>query len=421
MTKKKYKKRQRVVYYEFTDEQEKLIDQLADSGLDMTTLFKEEGILKELTKRFAEKALDAEMEYHLGYPPHKKDKTSSNIRNGKAAKKVKTAGGTIAIETPRDRDASFEPQLIKKRESRLRGFDEKVIYLYSTGRSTRDIQEELEHQYGTEVSPALISLVTDAVMDDVRAWQQRRLDEVYPIIYFDALVVKSREEGPLENKSVYLALGVNMEGEKEVLGLWISKNEGAKFWSQVFSEIQYRGVKDCFIACVDGLKGLPEAIEAVFPKTQVQLCIVHKVRSSLKYVSWKERKELAGDLRAIYQSASAKNGQAALEKFRTKWDKSYPLIGQSWDRDWERLSVFYDYPEEIRKVIYTTNAIESLNYQLRKVLKTKGSFPSDESVEKILYLALCRASKKWTLPIRNWGKALNQFAIFFEDRVKLES
>jgi transposase-like protein len=318
---------------------------------------------------------------------------------------------------PRDRNGSFEPQLVKKRQRRLKGFDEKVIALYARGLSTRDIQGQFQELYGVEVSPTLISNVTATVLDDVRAWQSRPLSAVYPILYFDALFVKSRQEGPVRNKAVYLALGINLEGEKELLGLWMADTEGSRFWLTVFNELKNRGLQDCFIACVDGLKGLPEAIESVFPQTQVQLCIVHKLRNSFKYVPWKERKAVATDLRAIYAAATLKEAEQALERFSERWDTKYPAISPSWRKDWERLTVFFDYSAEIRKGIYTTNAIESLNYSLRRMLKTRGAFPNDDAIFKILYLAINRVSKKWTMPIRDWKAALNQFVILFGERV----
>ena len=285
------------------------------------------------------------------------------------------------------------------------------------GLSTRDIQGQLEELYGVEVSPTLISNVTDAVMDDVRAWQSRPLSAVYPILYFDALFVKTRQEGPVTSKAVYLALGINLEGEKELLGLWVAQSEGSKFWLSVFNELRNRGVQDCFIACVDGLKGLPEAVEAVFPYTQVQLCIVHKLRNCLKYVPWKERKAVARDLRTIYAAPTLSEAEQALERFCACWDAKYPAIGPSWRAEWQRLTVFFNYSPEIRKVIYTTNAVESLNYSLRKLLKTRGAFPNDDSIVKVLYLAIIRVAKKWTMPIRDWKSALNQFVILFGDRV----
>jgi len=398
--------------------QDTLIDELLEDSQDPKDILGKNGLLKQLTKRLVERTLEAELSGHLGYEPHSiKGRGSGNNRNGKGHKTVQSDTGALEIEVPRDRNGTFEPQLVKKRQRRLEGFDDKVIALYARGLSTRDIQGQLEELYGAEVSPTLISNVTNAVMEDVRAWQSRPLSAVYPILYFDALFVKSRQEGPVKNKAVYLALGINLEGEKELLGLWIAETEGSKFWLSVFNELKSRGVQDCFIACVDGLKGLPEAIETVFPHTRVQLCIVHKLRNSFKYVPWKDRKEVAKDLRAVYGATTLTEAEEALERFSEKWDVKYPAISPSWRAEWERLTVFFDYSPEIRKVIYTTNAIESLNYTLRRMLKTRGSFPNDDSILKILYLAINRVSKKWTMPIRNWKAALNQFVILFGDRV----
>ena len=398
--------------------QDTLIDELLEDVSDPKDILGKNGLLKQLTKRLVERTLEAELANHLGYEPHEqKGHGTGNNRNGKGNKTVQSESGAIDIDVPRDRNATFEPQLIKKRQRRLEGFDDKVLALYSRGLSTRDIQGQIEELYGVEVSPTLISNVTNAVMDDVRAWQTRPLSCVYPILYFDALFVKSRQEGPVKNKAVYLALGINLEGEKELLGLWIAETEGSKFWLSVFNEIKSRGVQDCFIACVDGLKGLPEAIETVFADTQVQLCIVHKLRNSFKYVPWKDRKAVAKDLRAVYGAGSLKEAEHALDKFSDLWDAKYPAISPSWRSDWDRLTVFFDYSADIRKVIYTTNAIESLNYSLRRMLKNRGAFPNDDSIIKILYLAINRVSKKWTMPIRNWKAALNQFVILFGDRV----
>lgn len=315
--------------------------------------------------------------------------------------------------------AEFEPQLIKKGQTRFDGFDERVLCLYARGLSVREIQAHLHEVYGTEVSPDLISTVTDAVLDEVRAWQGRPLDEVYPILYLDALQVKVKDQGRISNKAIYLAIGVNMRGLKEVLGMWASENEGAKFWLSVVTELKNRGVRDIFIACVDGLKGFPEAIETVFPKTQVQLCPVHLVRYSLAFVSFKDRKAVAADLKAIYRAATEAEAAAQLEAFAAKWDARYPLIAKSWRANWARLTPMFSYPEDIRRAIYTTNVIESLNMTLRKVTKTRASFPNDEAAFKLLYLALQNIQKKWTMPIANWSRALNAFAILFEERVPL--
>jgi putative transposase len=401
-----------------TAKHDALLDALLKDYTDPKAILGEHGLLRQLTKRLVERALEAALTAHLGYEPHGRNGSSpENCRNGKGKKTVQTETAQFDIEVPRDRDSSFEPQLVKKRQRRLEGFDDKVLALYARGLSTRELQAHLEELYGVEVSPTLISNVTDAVLEEVRAWQSRPLAAVYPILYFDALFVKSRQEGPVQTKAVYVALGITVDGEKELLGLWLSETEGAKFWLSVFTELKNRGVEDCFIACVDGRKGLPEAIEAVYPKTQVQLCIVPKVRNSLKYVPWKERKAVAADLRAIYAAATLPEAEHALERFAERWDTQYPTISPSWLADGDRLTVFFDYPPAIRRVIYTTNAIESLNYTLRKRLKTRGVFPNDESLVKVLYLALQQVAKKWTRPIRDWKAALNQFVILCGERV----
>ena len=383
-------------------------------------LIGEEGLLKHLTKLVVERALEAEMTEHLGHGKHEPvANASGNTRNGKSRKTLKGDFGELPIEVPRDRHGSFEPQLIPKHQTRWAGFDDKILSLYARGMTVREIQAHLEEMYGTEVSPSLISSVTDAVSDEVKAWQSRPLDAIYPIVYLDCIHVKVRE-GTVRVKAVYLAIGITMEGEKEVLGLWLAQNEGAKFWLQVVTELRNRGVQDIFIACVDGLKGFPEAIEAVFPKATVQLCIVHMVRHSLNYVSWKRRPEVAADLRRIYQSATAEEAEIRLGEFEDKWDDEYLPIGQSWRRNWSRLIPFFDYPAEIRKVIYTTNAIESVNMSLRKLTKNRGSFPSDDALMKLFYLALRNISKKWTMPIRDWKAALTRFTIQFEERISLK-
>jgi putative transposase len=380
-------------------------------------LIGENGLLKQLTKLLVEKALDAELAEHLGHGKHEPvANEAGNTRNGKSKKTLKGDFGELPIEIPRDRHGSFEPQLIPKHQTRWTGFDDKVISLYARGMTVREIQGHLEEMYGAEVSPSLISSITDAVADEVKAWQARPLDPVYPIVYLDCIHVKVRE-GAVRVKAVYLAIGVTLAGDKEVLGLWLAQTEGAKFWLQVVTELRNRGVADIFIACVDGLKGFPEAIEAVFPKTAVQLCIVHRVRHSLNYVSWKRRPEVAADLKRIYQSATADEAEQRLGEFETKWDAEYLPIGQSWRRNWARLTPFFDYPPEIRKVIYTTNAIESVNMSLRKLTKNRGAFPSDEALTKLFYLALRNISQKWTMPIRDWKAALTRFTIQFEERI----
>lgn len=400
------------------------IDRLL-SGIDFKNLTTEEitgpdGLIKTLIKRVVEQAMNAEMTNHLGYEKHKTvpDKTS-NSRNGTSPKTVKTEIGDVDINVPRDRNTAFEPQIVKKHQRRFEGFDDKIISMYARGMTTRDIQGYLMDIYGVEVSPDLISDVTNSIIDDVREWQNRPLDNVYPVVFLDAIVVKGRTDGKVINKSVYTAIGINMQGNKEVLGLWISETEGAKFWLGIITELSNRGIKDILIACIDGLKGFPEAINSVFPQTRIQLCIVHMVRNSTKYVTWKERKYICADLRNIYEASTEKEGLEALDIFAEKWDKKYPMISKSWKNNWENLNEFYAYPADIRKAIYTTNAIESLNSSLRKVTQKRSAFPTDDAIYKVLYLALNNVSKKWTMPIRNWGAALNQFAIYFGDRVPM--
>lgn len=395
-----------------------LIDGLLADYKKPEDLIGENGLLKQLTKMLVERALDAEMAEHLGHGKNEPvTNLSGNARNGKSKKTLKGEFGEFPIEIPRDRQGSFEPQLIPKHQTRWSGFDEKILSLYARGMTVREIQSHLEEMYGTEVSPTLISSVTDAVMDEVKAWQSRPLDSIYPIVYLDCIHAKVRDSGVVRAKAVYLAIGIDMTGNKEVLGLWIAQTEGAKFWLQVVTELKNRGLQDIFIACVDGLKGFPEAIETIYPKTKVQLCIVHMVRHSLNYVSWKMRKEVAADLRAIYASGTVDQASAALDAFEERWGKDYPSIAQSWRRNWSRITPFFDYPPEIRRVIYTTNAIESVNMSLRKITKNRGSFPTDESLIKLFYLALRNISQKWSMPIRDWKAALNRFSIEFEDRV----
>jgi len=381
-------------------------------------LFGKEGVLNELKKNLYQAALNGELTEYLGYQGYERTKKpKENTRNGYSRKTVKSGSGEFEVEVPRDREGEFDPKIIKKRQTRIEEMDEKIIWLYSRGASVNEIRRELEELYGVEVSNSLISSVTGSVLEDMRAWQSRPLDEVYPIVYLDCIVVKTREGKRIIKKSVYLALGVNTEGQKELLGMWISENEGARFWLGVLTELKNRGLEDILIACVDGLTGFPEAIEAVYPKTKVQLCIVHMVRNSLKYVSYKDRKELAGDLKKIYQAKTQEEAEDALTEFAEKWDKKYPHISQMWLKHWENITPFYAYPGEIRKAIYTTNAIESMNMTLRNVIKRKRLFPNDASVFKILYLAIDQISKRWTMPIRNWKMAMNWFLIEFGDRI----
>ena len=398
----------------------KLVDELLKDYQKPEDIIGENGLLKQLTKALLERAMSAELTDHLGYEKHDSSgKNSGNSRNGSSKKQLKGDFGTLPLEVPRDRNSTFEPKIIAKGQTRFTGFDERILSLYARGMTVREIQGHLEELYKVEVSPGLISSVTEAVIEEAREWQNRGLDEIYPIVYLDALHLKIRDGGQVRNKAIYVVIGINLEGRKEVLGLWVAQTEGAKFWLQIVTELKNRGVKDILIACVDGLKGFPEAIESVFPKTEVQLCIVHMVRHSLNYVGWKERKEVASDLKLIYRASTEEQAKAELERFANKWDAKYPSISQSWRRNWERIIPFFSHPPEVRKVIYTTNAIESLNMSLRKVTKTRGSFPNDESAVRLLYLALCNISKRWTMPIQNWGAALNRFAIIYQDRLRV--
>jgi putative transposase len=370
-----------------------------------------------LTKITVEAALNAELEEHLGYALHEQS-TTKNSRNGYSSKSIRTEDGQVDLETPRDREGSFEPKLVKKNQTRFTSMDDKILYLYAKGMTTREIVDTFKEMYDADISPTLISRVTNAVIEQVIEWQARPLDSVYPIVYLDCLVVKIRQDKHVINKAIYLALGVNIEGHKELLGMWISENEGAKFWLNVLTELQNRGVNDILIACVDGLKGFPEAINTVFPQTQVQLCIVHMVRNSMKYVPWKDYKAVTGDLKRIYQSVTEEEALLELDNFSLRWDDKYPQISRSWRAHWTNLNTLFKYPQDIRKAIYTTNAIESLNSVIRKAIKKRKLFPSDDSARKVVYLAIDAASKKWTMPIRNWKTALNRFMIEFEDRLK---
>ncbi|WP_299974817.1 IS256 family transposase [uncultured Pseudoteredinibacter sp.] len=370
-----------------------------------------------LTKVTIETALNAELDEHLGYDRHEPS-PCGNSRNGYTSKTLKTDDGQFELSTPRDRDGSFEPQLVKKQQTRFTSMDDKILNLYAKGMTTRENVATFKEMYYTDISASLISKVTDSVIEQVVEWQFRPLDAVYPIVYLDCIVVKIRQDKQVINKSIYLALGVNLEGHKELLGLWISENEGAKFWLGVLTELQNRGVKDILIACVDGLKGFPDAINAAFPNARIQLCIVHMVRNSVKYVPWKDYKAVTADLKQIYRSATEEEALRALEDFSKRWDGKYPQISRSWRSHWENLNTLFSYPEDIRKAIYTTNAIESLNSVIRKAIKKRKLFPTDDSAKKVIYLAIMDASKKWTMPIRNWKTALNRFMIEFEDRLK---
>ena len=370
-----------------------------------------------LTKVTVERALNAELDEHLGYDKHQPS-DNPNSRNGSTRKTLRTEDGQFEIDTPRDRDGSFDPKLVKKGQTRFTSMDDKILFLYAQGMTTREIVKTFKELYGADASPSLISKVTDAVIDEVTEWQSRPLDPIYPIVYLDCIVLKIRQDKQVINKSLYLALGVNMEGHKELLGMWLSENEGAKFWLNVLTELQNRGVKDILIACVDGLKGFPDAINTAFPETQIQLCIVHMVRNSVKYVPWKDYKPVTADLKRIYQATTEEQALLALTEFSDKWDDKYPQISRSWQTHWENLNTLFAYPEDIRKAIYTTNAIESLNSVIRKATKKRKVFPTEDSAKKVVYLAIRQASEKWTMPIRNWKTALNRFMILFEDRLR---
>jgi putative transposase len=397
-----------------------ILDELLKDYQQPEDLLGQSGLLQQLSKALIERVLDSELTHHLGYQKYAAEgRRSGNSRNGKSRKVLKGKQGEIPIEVPRDREGEFEPQFIKKHQTRFNGFDEKIISLYARGLTSGEIQGHLADIYGAEVSPELISRVTDGVLEEVRAWQARPLDKLYLILYLDALVVKVKQDGRIANRSIYLAVGVNLQGRKEVLGFWAAGQEGAKFWLSVVTELKNRGVEDLLIACVDGLKGFPEAIESVFPAAQVQLCIVHLLRNSLNYVSWKDRKEVAAALKPIYTAITEEEAAQQLTAFEQQWGGRYPMIGRSWRANWTRIIPFFQFPEEIRRVIYTTNAIESLNYSLRRIIKNRSLFPNDEAVFKLLYLALKNIEKKWTMPIKDWQRALHQFAIVFEGRVPL--
>jgi putative transposase len=395
-----------------------VLDELIKDYKKPEDLIGETGLLKQLTKALLERALGAELTHHLGYEKHDPSGyNSGNSRNGTTAKTVQGEFGEITVETPRDRNSSFEPQILKKHQRRFDGFDEKILSMYARGMTTREIQGHLQEMYGVEVSPTLISEVTDGVMEEVKGWQSRPLEPLYAMVYLDALYVKMRHEGRVENRAVYVAIGVDLDGRKDVLGLWTSSNEGAKFWLAVLTELKNRGVRDVLIACVDGLKGFPQAIESVFPETRIQLCIVHLVRASLNYVSWKERKQVAADLKLIYRAATEAQAQSELADFVAKWGQKYQAIGRLWKEHWEHVIPFFEFPPEIRRVIYTTNAVESLHMSLRKIIKTRGSFPSEEAALKLLYLALRNVIAKWDA-LQHWKQALNHFQMLWGERIQ---
>ena len=396
------------------------VDILIGSDSDFSNVLGKEGLIKQLSKCILERALEAEMQAHLGYERYERN-ASENARNGSFKKNLTTENGQLELEVPRDRKGSFEPVVVKKKQTRIEGLDDKIISLYAKGMSVSDIKIQMQELYGAEISESLISRITDDVIDEVKLWQSRALESVYPIVFFDCLVVKVRQDKRIINKSVYVALGIDLSGRKDVLGLWISDNEGAKFWLNNLTELKNRGLSDILIACTDNLTGMSDAIAAVYPKCEHQLCIVHQIRNSLKFVSYKDRKELAADLKPIYQAVTEDEAQSALEYFEEKWGKQYPQIAKSWYNNWENLMIFLQYPEAIRRIIYTTNSIESLNNQLRKVTKNKRVFPSDESVFKTLYLTIEYITRKWSMPIQNWNEAMAHFLIKFEDRIQINN
>jgi putative transposase len=397
-----------------------LLDKLLEGYQKPEDLIGENGLLKQLTKALVERALKAELTHHLGYEKNDASgRGSGNSRNGKSGKTLKGDFGQVEIEVPRDREGEFEPKIVGKHQRRFSGFDDKILSMYARGMTTREIQGHLQEIYGVEISPSLISEVTDAVLEEVQEWQSRPLERIYPIVYLDALFVKMRHEGRVENRAVYLVVGVRLDGVKEVLGLWVNDTEGPKFWLMVVTELRNRGVQDVFIACVDGLKGFPEAIEAIFPKAQVQLCIVHLMRNSLNYVNQKERKNVAMDLKAVYSAPTAAAAEQELSRFEEKHGPRYRAIVSMWRRNWERITPFFAFAPEVRKVIYTTNAIESLNRSLRKIIKTRGAFPNEQAAVKLLYLALKNVTAKWHRShVVYWKEALNQFTVLWEDRIR---
>jgi len=397
-----------------------LLDKLLEGYQKPEDLIGENGLLKQLTKALVERALNAELTHHLGYDKNDPEgRGSGNSRNGRSRKTLKGDFGQVEIEVPRDRQGEFEPQIVGKHQRRFSGFDDKILSMYARGMTTREIQGHLQDIYGVEVSPSLISEVTDAVVEEVQEWQNRPLERIYPILYLDALFVKMRHEGRVENRAVYVVLGVGLDGVKDVLGLWVADTEGPKFWLTVVTELRNRGVQDVFIACVDGLKGFPEAIEAIFPKAQVQLCIVHLIRNSLKYVNDKERKNVALELKTIYSAPTAEAAEQELNRFEEKHGARYRAIVSQWRRNWERITPFFAFVPEVRKVIYTTNAIESLNRCLRKIIKTRGAFPNEQAAVKLIYLALKNVTAQWHKShVNHWKEALNQFTVLWEDRIR---
>ncbi|HDV5711268.1 TPA: IS256 family transposase, partial [Legionella pneumophila] len=394
-----------------------MLDELIGTAKTQDDVFGKDGLLNTLSKRLLERMFDSELTHHLGYEKHAAEgRNSGNSRNGKTTKTIKTNHGELELAIPRDRNSNFEPVLIEKRKNRLKVIDDLILSLYGKGMTVRDIQEHVEELYGTEVSPDLISTITDGVLGEVTEWRNRPLDKVYPIVFIDGFVVKARSDGVVCNRTVYVVYAINLEGKKDVLGLYLGENEGAKFWLYVLTELKNRGMDDIFILCADGLKGLPEAVETAFPKTTFQTCIVHMMRHSLNYVPHTDKKAVAADLKKIYQSNTIELAQEALDEFELIWGDKYPAIVKSWRNNWEKVTPFLQYPKEIRRVIYTTNIVESLNSTLRKAVRNRGHFSTEDGIMKVLYLAIRGVSKKWNMPIREWKQALNHFAILFEDR-----
>lgn len=378
-------------------------------------LLGEEGILTPLVKELAEAALEGELDSHLG------QEVRAHRRNGKGKKTIKSLNGNFELKTPRDREGTFDPKLVKKHQTTISDeIEQKILALYGLGMSYKDISGHLREMYGLEVSTGTLSAVTDKIIHTVKEWQARPLESIYPIVWLDAIHYKIRENGKVSSKAVYTIVGVTLEGRKEVLGLYISENEGANFWLQVLSDLSNRGVGDILLACIDGLKGFPEAIESIFPATEVQLCIVHQIRNSLKYVGSKNQKEFMQDLKRVYKASTKDLAAVELDILEDKWNSKYPIVIKSWRNNWERLSQYFKYPEEIRRIIYTTNTIEAVHRQFRKLTKTKGAFPNKDSLLKLLYMGIQNASKKWTMPVQNWSLSISQLAIFFEGRLDKE-
>jgi len=394
-----------------------MLDELIGNAKTQEDLFGNDGVIKDLSKKLIERVLDAEMTHHLGYQKHAAEgRNTGNSRNGKGKKTVKTGSGEITIEVPRDRSGEFEPLLIEKRQTRLRDLDNQILSLYGRGMTVRDIQSHVSEMYGTEISPDLVSTITDSILSEVTEWRNRPLERVYPIVFIDGFIVKARLDGAVKNRTVYIVYGITTEGKKDVLGLYLGEAEGAKFWLHVLTELKNRGLEDIFILCADGLKGLPEAVESAFPKAIFQTCIVHMTRHSLNYVPYTDKKAVVQDLKKIYQSATVELALDALDEFELTWGEKYPAIVRSWRNNWERVIPFFQFPREIRSVIYTTNIVESLNSTLRKSVRNRGHFSTEDGIMKVLYLAIRGVSKKWNMPIRNWKQALNHFSILFGDR-----